>query len=44
MKKIWEDLEQMIMERYHISGQEWVQVDLSARGKIHTTIVSDSHI
>ena len=44
MKKIWEELEQTIKEKYHISGQEWVQVDISSRGKIHTTIVSDSHI
>lgn len=44
MKKIWEELEQMITEQYHISGQEWVQIDVSPRGKIHTTIVSDSDI
>ena len=44
MKKIWEELEQIIKEKYQISGQEWVQVDVSSRGKIHTTIVSDNNI
>ena len=35
MKKIWEELEQIIIEKYQISGQEWVQADVSKRGKIH---------
>ena len=44
MKKIWEELEQTIKETYHISDPEWVQVHISNRGKIHTTIVSDKTI
>ena len=44
MKKIWEELEQIIIEKYQISGQEWVQADVSKRGKIHITIVSDNAI
>lgn len=44
MKKIWEELEQTMKEIYHISAPEWVQVHVSNRGKIHTTIVSDKAI
>lgn len=44
MKKIWEVLEQKIQNKYHISDQEWVQVDVSNRGKIHTTIVTNSEV
>lgn len=44
MKKIWEVLESKIKEAYHLSEPEWVQVDVSNRGKVHATVVTDQKI
>ena len=44
MGKIWEDLEQAIQKKYQLRENEWVQVSVSKRGKVHVTIVSDSDI
>ena len=44
MGRIWEDLEQIIQDKYQMKQDEWVQVSVSKRGKIHVTVVSDSNI
>lgn len=44
MAKLWKSIENRIQERFHISEPEWVQVDVSKRGKIHVTVVSDQYI
>lgn len=44
MKKIWEVLESKIEKVYQLSEPEWVQVDVSNRGKIHVTIVTNQKI
>lgn len=44
MGRIWEDLEAVIQNRYPLKENEWVQVIVSKRGKIHATVVTDSDI
>lgn len=44
MERIWENIEQIIQSKYQLKGDEWVQVSVSKRGKIHVTVVSDSNI
>lgn len=44
MGRIWEELERKIQEAYQLTDPEWVQVDVSKRGKIHVTLVSDSDV
>lgn len=44
MRAIWEELEDRIRERYHLIEPEWVQVDVSSRGKIHVTVVASGHV
>ncbi len=41
MVRIWEKLEQKIKQEYELAEGEWVQVDVSKRGKIHVTLVTD---
>jgi MinD-like ATPase involved in chromosome partitioning or flagellar assembly len=44
MGRIWKDLEAVIQNRYQLKENEWVQVIVSKRGKIHVTVVTDSDI
>lgn len=41
MEKLWSLLQKKIEMAYGIAEPEWVQVEVSRRGKIHVTIVSD---
>ena len=44
MRAIWEELEEKIQKKYHLTEPEWVQVDVSSRGKIHVTAVTDGNV
>lgn len=45
MNKLWKRIEQDIQEKYSLdSEREWVEVNISPKGKIHVTIVSDKEI
>lgn len=44
MDKLWMILEREIQKKYELSEQEWVQIEISKRNKVHCTIVSDKQI
>lgn len=44
MVRIWERLENKIIQQYELTENEWVQVDVSKRKKIHVTLVTDQYV
>lgn len=39
-----QQLESTIQKQYALQGEEWVQIDISKRGKVHATIVTEQQI
>lgn len=44
MERLWSLIQKKIETTYGISDPEWVQVEVSRKGKIHVTIVSDKEL
>ncbi len=42
VNRIWQEIENKIEREYVSKENEWVQVDVSKRGKVHVMLVSDS--